>query len=129
MTIILLGDPRTKKNSQRLVHLGSRMIPLTSKAYSEYERDCLAQITGDKKKLIDCPVNVRCEYYMGTRRKVDLVNLLEATCDILVEAGVLVDDNSRIIAGHDGSRVHYDKQNPRVEIEIDWLTPEREVEG
>lgn len=121
MKIVLLGDPRTKKNSQRLVHIGSRMIPITSKAYSEYERACLAQITGDKRKAIDCPVNVQAVYYMGTRRKVDLVNLLEATCDILVEAGVLVDDNCRIVAGHDGSRVYYDKQNPRVEIEITMI--------
>ena len=55
---------------------------------------------------------------MATRRKVDLVNLLEATCDILVHTGVLEDDNSRIVTGHDGSEVRYDKENPRVEIEI-----------
>lgn len=122
MKIVLLGDPRTKKNSQRLVRLGARMIPLTSKAYSEYERTCLAQITETRRLLaINFPVNVKCEYYMGTRRKVDLVNLLEATCDILVEAGVLVDDNCRIVARHDGSRVYYDKQNPRVEIEITMI--------
>jgi Holliday junction resolvase RusA-like endonuclease len=66
-------------------------------------------------------VNIKCLYYMGTRRKVDLVNLLEATCDILTDAGVIADDNSRIVAGHDGSRVLYDKDRPRVEIEIDWL--------
>lgn len=122
MKIVLLGDPRTKKNSQRLVHLGTRMIPITSKAYSEYERACLAQITETRRLLaINFPVNVKCEYYMGTRRKVDLVNLLEATCDILVEAGVILDDNSRIVAGHDGSRVYYDKQNPRVEIDITMI--------
>jgi Holliday junction resolvase RusA-like endonuclease len=49
---------------------------------------------------------------------VDLVNLVEATCDILVDAGVLVDDNSGIVTSHDGSRVLYDKTDPRVEIEI-----------
>ena len=55
---------------------------------------------------------------MPTRHKVDLTNLLNATCDILVEAGTIEDDNSRIIVSHDGSRVLYDKENPRVEIEI-----------
>ena len=121
MTITLYGDPRTKKNSQRLVHLGGRMIPLTSKAYSDYERDCLAQITGDKRKAIDCPVNVQAVYYMRTRRRVDLTNLLEATDDILTAAGVILDDHSGIVAGHDGSRVYYDKQNPRVEIDITMI--------
>lgn len=61
---------------------------------------------------------MRCLYYMPNRRRVDLVNLMEATCDILVKAGVLDDDRAAIVAGHDGSRVLLDRQNPRVEIEI-----------
>lgn len=64
---------------------------------------------------------MQCVYYMATRRKVDLANLIEATCDILVTAGVLADDNSRIVAAHGGSRVDYDKQNPRVEIWIEEM--------
>lgn len=118
LKIILHGSPRTKKNSQRIVAAGERRIPLPSKAYEKYEEDCLKQITGDKKLSIDCPVNLKCLYYMPTRHKVDLVNLLEATCDILVKAEIIADDNSTIIKSHDGSRVLYDKENPRVEIEI-----------
>ena len=53
---------------------------------------------------------------MPTRHRVDLVNLLEATCDILVAGHVIADDNSKIIVSHDGSRVLYDKVNPRAEI-------------
>lgn len=64
------------------------------------------------------PVNVQCVYYMPTRHRVDLVNLLEATNDILVAGGVLADDNCKVIAAHDGSRVDFDKYNPRVEITI-----------
>jgi hypothetical protein len=56
---------------------------------------------------------------MPTRRKVDLVNLLEATCDILVKFGVLKDDSSDIVAAHDGSRVLYDKERPRAEIDVE----------
>ena len=55
---------------------------------------------------------------MPTHRRVDQVNLLEATLDILVEYGVLADDNSNIVVSHDGSRVLYDKNNPRTEITI-----------
>ena len=58
---------------------------------------------------------------MPTRRRVDLVNLIEATTDILVKARVLEDDHCRIVAGHDGSRVVYDKENPRAEITITAL--------
>ena len=56
---------------------------------------------------------------MPTKRRVDLLNLLEATMDILVHAGILADDNSSIVVGHDGSRVLYDKGNPRAEIYIE----------
>lgn len=118
MTITILGDPRTKKNSQRMVRAGFKTIPIYSKAYEQYHDDFLRQVSGDKKRGIAFPVNVCCTYYMRTRRLVDLVNLIEATNDLLVDAGVLADDNSNVIVGHDGSRVYYDKKNPRVEIEI-----------
>ena len=66
-------------------------------------------------------MNVRCVYYMKTRQRVDLANLIEATTDILVKARVLEDDNSKIVAGHDGSRVLYDKDRTRVEICIEEM--------
>ena len=118
MRLVLRGDPRTKKNSQRLIQTCGRCIPVTSKAYADYRNDCLRQITGAVRLHIDTAINLCCVYYMQTRRRVDLVNLLEATCDILVDAGVIQDDNSNIVAGHDGSRVLYDKNDPRVEITI-----------
>ena len=116
--IVLKGPCITKKNSQRIVRAGNRPMILPSAQYKEYEAACLAQIPARKRQRIDTPVNVQCVYYMPTRRRVDLVNLLEATCDILVHAEVLEDDNCRIVAAHDGSRVDYDKHNPRVEITI-----------
>jgi Holliday junction resolvase RusA-like endonuclease len=58
---------------------------------------------------------------MPTKRRVDLTNLLEAIDDVLVKYGVLKDDNSEIITSHDGSRVLYDKDNPRTEVAIKFL--------
>ena len=118
MTYTIYGDPVTKKNSARIVNVGKYPRVLPSKAYLQYRADAIAQITGAKRLHIASPVNLKVVYYMRTKRRVDLVNLLEATCDILVDAGVLDDDNSRIVVGHDGSRVEYDKQNPRAEITI-----------
>ena len=120
MEIILYGNPITKKNSSQIGYTRTgRPILVPSKQYKKYARDCKTQITGVYKKQIDYPVNVRVVYYMQRRYKVDLTNLLNATNDILVECGVLTDDNSRIIIGHDGSRVYHDKNNPRVEIYIE----------
>jgi len=55
---------------------------------------------------------------MDTRRRVDLTNLLEGLDDMLVKAEVIEDDNRDFIASHDGSRVYWDKENPRIEVEI-----------
>ena len=123
LTMTLYGDPRTKKNSQRPITAESRKgkrytMILPSAAYEGYEADCLRQITGNHRRCIDTPVNVKAEYYMATRRQIDLTNLNESIHDILVKARVLMDDNRNIIAGTDGSRVYWDKRNPRVEITI-----------
>lgn len=121
MKLTLYGDPRTKKNSPRIFksRSGGRFVA-PSKAYVDYETDCLRQIIRPHSP-ISARVNVRCVYYMKTARRVDLANLIEATTDILVKAGVLADDNSKIVAAHDGSRVDYDKDRPRVEIWIEEM--------
>lgn len=72
---------------------------------------------------IDYPVNIKALYYMPTHRRVDLCNLHEALCDVLVKFGVVQDDNCKIIASMDGSRVLYDKENPRTEVYIEEVEP------
>lgn len=89
-----------------------------SSDYLAYEKECGWFIKGKGKK-IDYPVNVKCVFYRDSRRRVDLTNLLAAICDILVKYQVVADDNSSIIVSHDGSRVGYDKDNPRTEITIE----------
>lgn len=95
---------------------GKPMV-IPSREYKDYEERCGWHIPYKGAK-ISVPVNLKCVYYMQTRHKVDLANLLSATCDILVRYGVLEDDNSRIVASHDGCAVRHDKDHPRVEITI-----------
>lgn len=117
--------PVTKKNSSQIIFTGAkcpvckrgrlaRLLP--SKKYREYEEAALWFLK--RERPISTPVNVQCLFYMPTARRVDLVNLLEAACDVLVVAGVLADDNSNIAFSHDGSRVYIDRENPRTEIYI-----------
>ena len=61
----------------------------------------------------------KCLSYMPTKRLCDLTNMLEAVDDVMVKAGLLKDDNYKIIVSHDGSRVLYDKANPRTEVYIE----------
>lgn len=118
--ITIPGNPRTKKNSQQIMvnRKTGRPFVMPSAAFRQYQEEAGTYILPATRKGINYPVAVRCVYYMHTRRAVDLTNLLESTDDILVHCGVLADDNCRIIASHDGSRVRYDKQNPRTEITI-----------
>lgn len=119
MKIVIPLEPRTKKNSQQIILVKGRPMIFPSKKYKEYEKACGKYIPNLREPPINYPVNIKCIYYMPTKRKCDLTNLLEATDDILVHYGVLEDDNYTIIVSHDGSRVYYDKENPRTEIQIE----------
>ena len=127
MTIIipLPGIPRTKKNSQRIIEKNGKKAVLPSKAYEKYCNACLNYLHRCKlpkdRLPIDEAVNVQVLYYMPNHRRVDLVNLLEATNDILVAARILKDDNSEIVAGHDGSRVLVDEHYPRAVVYIEYM--------
>lgn len=123
--ITLFGRPITKKNSQRIISCGKFKKIAPSKQFEKYQDECLWQLNSIKNKrkkgAINSPINLKAVYYMNTKHRVDLVNLLEGTCDILVEGGILEDDNCKIVVSHDGSRVLYDKENPRAEITIESI--------
>lgn len=115
-------DARTKKNSPQVFSRVNKQTGkvftkvLPSKNYLQFEKDCMPFLKG--LPLIDYPINLQVVFYMQTRRNVDLVGLLQSIDDVLTVGGVLLDDNRDIIAAHDGSRVFYDKNNPRIEITI-----------
>lgn len=121
MHITIPLAPVSKKNSQRLLKYGGRLMPVPSAAYSRYETAAGYHLRPRPEKPLTGPLEVRCLYYMPTRRRVDLVNLLEATDDILVKYRIIEDDHCGIVASHDGSRVLYDKAHPRTEIYISRL--------
>lgn len=118
-------NPKTKKNSQQIItnrKTGRAMI-IQSSEYKQYEHDAGFFL----KKIpqpIDKPVNVKCVFYRKNAIRCDQSNLTAAIDDILVKYGILADDNFRIIASHDGTRVYIDKEKPRTEIEISEVVNE-----
>lgn len=112
--------PITKKNSQQIILIKGRPMIIPSKQYKVYEKQCEHYIPWDIDP-IDYPVNIKATYYMPTRRVVDLCNLHAALHDTLVHHGLLKDDNCSIIVSTDGSRVLYDKNRARTEVEITEL--------
>ena len=116
--------PISKKNSQQILinKATGRPFIMPSKKFKEYEKAAARYIPKLRQpQPIDYPVCVKCLFYMPTRRKCDLTNLLEAIDDVMVKAGLLADDDYTIIESHDGSRVLYDKENPRTEVFINSI--------
>lgn len=120
MHITIPLAPISKKNHSQIIWNKATKKPMIipSEQYKKYEKACAEFIPQMPFNMFDCPVNVCCIFYMPTRRKVDLSNLLNAVLDLLVHYGVLLDDNRNIVYSVDGSRVYYDKNNARTEIEI-----------
>lgn len=121
--------PITKKNSQQILMNPKTQRPfiMPSKKYKEYEAKAGVYLRPRPPRPISCVLNVKCLFYMPTRRAVDLNNLLEAATDVMVHAGIIEDDNCRIVAAHDGSRVFYDKDNPRTEIYITKMPADEQL--
>lgn len=120
--ITILGNPKPKKNNMKFIRTKSGKTALIqTDQYYAYKEAFMLQCNAQYKNRepISEAVNIKCVYYRGDNRKTDLVNLQNATLDILTEAGVLADDNWKIVQSMDGSRVFYDKENPRVEITIE----------
>lgn len=125
-------DPKSKKNNQTICYkqINGKEIPFIAqgKIYKQYEREAGWYIRSKARgmKPIDFPVNVKCIFYRQSKRTIDLPNLQNAICDILVKYRILADDCRDIVFTMDGSKVLYDKNNPRTEITITQI--EEEVE-
>ena len=118
--IVIPLAPITKKNSSQILvnKTTNRPFIMPSKRYKTYEEEAGWYIKC-KNENISYPVNIKCLFYMPTKRKVDLSNLISAAMDLLVHYKVIEDDNCDIVISNDGSRVRYDKEFPRSEIYIE----------
>lgn len=120
----ITGRPAVKKNNQKVVTTYSRRFgrnithKIDTGAYKVWHASALQQFAEIVKpeEPIWYTSNLRCYFFMPTIGTVDLSALYEGIQDVMKEVGIIVDDNYRIIAGHDGSRVFYDPDNPRMEI-------------
>lgn len=120
ISFTVYGNPVTKKNHSQIIRRGGRHILIPSKPYNQYSKvfNQYCIINKVNNLILNDSYNLECKYFMQTKRRVDLTNLLAATCDLLTSCGVISDDNSNIITTMNGSQVFYDKANPRVEITI-----------
>lgn len=111
---------RSKKNSQKIIvnPRTKKLMIIQSDLYKQFERECGYFLNRYSGMNIDYPINLKCTFYVGDKRKRDLTNLENAIADILVYYDILQDDNYNIIESWDGSRIIYQKDRNEIIIEI-----------
>ncbi|MDY6893850.1 MAG: RusA family crossover junction endodeoxyribonuclease [Thermotogota bacterium] len=126
LNLILPNSIRSKKNSKIIVWRGGKQLIISSKAYRRWEKEAREsihmQMLQKNADLIEHPVEIEAQiYYKGNRP--DLSGCLESIGDCL--EGVVI-KNDRQIISWDGSRVYYDKNNPRTELSLFWVENQNE---
>ena len=98
---------------------GKKLL-LPSKQYADFEKEAVKQLLGLYGNIqpIEEAINLKAIFYREANYKSDLVNYMQALQDVLVKAGILKDDNVKVVYSIDGSRVFTDKEQPRIEVEI-----------
>lgn len=124
MKLVIEGAPRTKKNSLRRIRRGRHTFTVPSAAHEAWEASAVPQLMAQFRAWarglpmgtpVDFVLNMRALVYRD-RAVGDLLNYLAAVSDALERAGVVADD--KLIVSVDGSRMHIDRDRPRVEIEL-----------
>lgn len=121
--IILKGNVPSKKNSKRRIQRGHHIFMVPSKAHEDWHGTQMRAMAEYKyypgaRKPLEIIESCVLTFYPDTKRKSDLSNKAESVMDLLVDCGVLADDNwfvvPQLMLGLGG----VDKKDPRVEIEI-----------
>ena len=130
----ILGPPRTKKTSQRIVRnraTGKRLI-ISAKVKADWEQTAVEQLRAQrgpttivnvrrKGKVVATPVRfagpvrVTALFYRD-KDLGDATGYYQALADAMEKAGIVAND--RQIEDWDGTRRLIDRANPRVEVEV-----------
>jgi hypothetical protein len=118
ITIVFSGRIPSKKNCQRPLAKGGKIIIVTSKEYSEWERSAIADdLYGIQP--ITWP-RFRCEMtiFAPDAGDADLSNKWEGLADSMVKAGILPDDNWWLLSEVTMRFGGIDREHPRAIVRI-----------
>jgi hypothetical protein len=116
------GRPSTKKTSQRVVRRGGFTRILPSLLYERYEKHCKYYCESIWKDLgyepIDFGVSIKLKVYLDSWIVGDECGYQQANGDIIQGHGIIKDDMWIHWVDNGTHMIHYDKENPRIEVEI-----------
>ena len=116
----ILGQVPAKKNSKQVVCMGKFPRVLPSKTFKVWHEHALAQVKEywGKQPPLEREVHVHIDFTNKDRRARDLTNMVESIHDLLVDAGVLPDDNCFVISSQSSGFLGVDKVNAGAIITI-----------
>jgi Holliday junction resolvase RusA-like endonuclease len=109
--ITLYGSTPSKKNS-RINTRSGRSFP--SSKYTAWHKDASLQLKGIKPFTT---TSLCISFIVGDKRKFDLTNKAESIMDLLVDNGIIEDDNYSVIPELTLKYGGYEKGNPHCIIE------------
>ena len=118
MKLTIYGDVPSKKNSKQIFRNRATGKPFikSSERYEAWHRQALPQLHRTPRAK-DITAIAIC-FYPATKRRSDLTNKAESIMDLLVDAGVIEDDNWFVVPDIHPKFGGVDKENPRAEVEI-----------
>lgn len=115
---VFRGEVASKKNHKQLVHAGGRAVLLPSKRYREWEKSAKAVISIYGRPAAPFKAaRLVIRIYHGDAVRRDTNNATQGIQDVLVDMGVIADDNWMVIDSPEIS--HFiDVADPRMEVEV-----------
>lgn len=121
-SITLAGRVPSKKNSKRRIKRGNHIFMVPSEAHEAWHTEQMLQLRGIQTTPLSKITCISIEFYPPDKRAGDLSNKAESIMDLLVDAGIIEDDNWFVVPTLILSLGRVDKKTPRAEILIQ--TPE-----
>jgi len=122
LEITIKGRVPSKKNSRNCFVRGGKMMNIPSKKYKEWHKAASEQlvkyITKGKYPLVGIE-NVTVNFWAPDKRKTDLTNKAESILDLLVDNGIIEDDNWFILSNIKLIFKGIDRETPRCEVVIE----------
>lgn len=118
-TIKLSGSVPSKKNNKQIKFRHGRATLQSSDNFQAWHEEQMYAYALKRAPKIKGPVKmVELEFFVDSKRKADLTNKAESIMDLLVDAGIIEDDNYFIVPEVRMRLGGVDVENPRVNILI-----------
>lgn len=119
MTFKVFGSVPSKKNNRRPLTINGRKMNLPSHRYETWHKGAQNQLIEHWNTKIEHCRQVRITIFPPNQRRFDLSNKAESLMDLLVDCGILVDDNYQVVPELVVRYGGVSKDAPRAEIVIE----------